>query len=213
MRSPRRRLARQVLKRWASAGWPARSPRGTNVVVLFVVIAAHRSRTAPPSYARLPKLHEPTRNQVSTPRILTPMRDFVKVRAKIVHPYEWLWEPFESETSFVLRAMFGAKAAYLDGRLVLCFMAKAEPWRGVLICTDKSHHESLRDEFPALAPHSVLPKWLYLPEAADGFERDAERIVGLTLRRDARIGVLAKSKKTKSRPGAKAKSSSPGRYL
>lgn len=161
--------------------------------------------------SRAPLRAELTRNKVSTPRILTPMRDFGKMRAKIVHPYEWLWEPLESETSFVLRPMFGAKAAYLDGRLVLCFMAKGEPWRGVLICTDRSHHESLREEFPALAPHSVLPKWLYLPEAADGFERDAERIVELTLRRDERIGVLAKPKRTKSRPSAKAKSWAPGR--
>lgn len=125
------------------------------------------------------------------------MRD-PKVRAKVVHPYAWLWEPLELEASFVLRAMFGAKAVYLDGRLVLCFMAKAEPWRGVLVCTDKSHHDSLTHEFPVLVSHSILPKWLYLPEAADSFERDSERIVQLVRKRDERIGVLSKPKKSKN---------------
>ena len=127
------------------------------------------------------------------------MRDLAKVRAKVVHPYAWLWEPLELEASFVLRAMFGAKAVYLDGKLALCFMAKAEPWRGVLICTDRTEHASLMSDFPALMPHAVLPKWLYLPESADSFERDAERVVQLVRRRDARIGVTGKQKKAKGR--------------
>jgi hypothetical protein len=127
------------------------------------------------------------------------MRDIEKVQAKVVHPHAWLWEPLELEGSFVLRAMFGAKAAYLDGKLMLCFMAKAEPWRGVLICTDRSHHGSLKSEFPVLTPHSVLPKWLYLPESADSFERDAERIVRLVRKRDLRVGVTGKPRKKKKR--------------
>jgi len=125
------------------------------------------------------------------------MRDLAKVRAKVVHPYAWLWESLELEASFVLRAMFGARAVYLDGKLLLCFMAKAEPWRGVLVCTDQREHASLIREFPALSPHAVLPKWLYLPESADSFERDAERLVQLVRRRDTRIGVTGKPKKAK----------------
>jgi hypothetical protein len=127
------------------------------------------------------------------------MRDFVKVRAKVVHPYAWLWEPLEPDTSFVLRQMFSAKAAYLGGKLVLCFTAKSEPWRGVLVCTDRPHHESLRAEFPVLSPHRILPKWLYLPESAESFENDAERIVRLVLKRDVRIGVLPKPRRAKGR--------------
>lgn len=127
------------------------------------------------------------------------MRDFSKVRATVVHPYAWLWEPLEMEASFVLRAMFGAKAVYLDGKLALCFMSKKEPWRGVLVCTDKAHHDSLVREFPVLAPHAILPKWLYLPEAAESFERTAEKLVQLVRKRDARIGVLGKPRKTSRR--------------
>ena len=123
-------------------------------------------------------------------------RDFDEpAHARPAHRYAWLWEPLESDAAFELRAMFGAKAAYLDGRLQLCFMAKTEPWCGVLVCTDRAHHESLRGEFPVLTPHKVLPKWLYLPEADEDFERVGQRLVMLALRRDPRIGVEGKPRK------------------
>jgi hypothetical protein len=111
-------------------------------------------------------------------------------RARPVHPHAWLWEPLEADPGFVLRPMFGTRAAYLDGRLVLCFAARPEPWRGVLVATDRSRHAALRADWPELAPHPVLPKWLYLPESADGFERVAEKLVQLVRRRDPRIGVV-----------------------
>ena len=109
--------------------------------------------------------------------------------ARPVHRYAWLWEPLQDEPSFVLRAMFGTKAVYLGGRLTLCFSAQAEPWRGVLVCTDRPHHAALMAEFPDLAPHPILPKWLYLPDAAATFERTAERLVARVRQRDPRIGV------------------------
>ena len=122
-------------------------------------------------------------------------------RARPVHRHAWLWEPLESEPTFVLRSMFGAKAAYLDGRLMLCFCASEEPWCGVLVCTDRTQHAALRAEFPELAPHPILPKWLYLPEAADTFERAATRLVRLARQRDPRLGVTPKPKKSRaSRP-------------
>ena len=116
-------------------------------------------------------------------------RDFSEPRARPSHRHAWLWEPLDSDASFELRAMFGAKAVYLDGRMQLCFFAKEEPWRGVLVCTDRAFHESLRGEFPVLSPHPVLSKWLYLPEASDDFERVGQRLVALAQRRDTRIGV------------------------
>ncbi len=113
------------------------------------------------------------------------------------HRYEWLWEPLAGDPGFVLRAMFGAKAAYLDGKLMLCFSAGAEPWRGVLVCTEQAHHESLRAQFPVLAPHAILPKWLYLPESADEFEATAAALVRCARTRDARLGVLPKPRRRK----------------
>jgi len=110
-------------------------------------------------------------------------------RIRSVHPHAWLWEPLEEDASFVLGAMFGTKVVYLDGKLMLCFAAKAEPWRGVLVCTDHSEHASLVAQFPALSPHPILGKWLYLPEAADPFESVAGDLVRLARERDPRIGV------------------------
>ena len=124
-------------------------------------------------------------------------------RVKAVHPYSWLWEPLAQDPSFVLRSMFGAKAAYLDGKIVLCFCAREEPWRGVLVATAKENHASLLAEFSALKPHPILPKWLYLPEQSDAFETVGEKLVALARRRDVRIGVTPKPKnrkRTQNRP-------------
>ena len=115
------------------------------------------------------------------------------------HRYEWLWEPLAGEATFVLRSMFGAKAAYLDGKLMLCFSAGDEPWRGVLVCTDRPHQPALQAEFPELSPHPILPKWLYLPESADRFEPVATALVGLARRRDVRLGVTPKPRKRRAK--------------
>lgn len=127
-------------------------------------------------------------------------------KARPVHPQQWLWEPLENDPSFVLRAMFGAKAVYLDGKLMLCFCASEEPWRGLLVCTDRSHQAALRADFPELTPHPILPKWLYLPESADAFERSAPRLVALARRRDPRIGVVPQPKKTGRAKAARRRS-------
>jgi hypothetical protein len=116
-------------------------------------------------------------------------------RAAAVHPLQFLWEPLADDPTFLLRPMFGGKAAYLDGRMVLYFCAKEEPWRGVLVGTDRSHHATLRAEFAALAPHPVLSKWLYLSEAHDDFEPVAAQLVRLARARDPRIGVAPRPKK------------------
>ena len=124
-----------------------------------------------------------------------------------MHPHAWLWEPLKDDPTFVLRAMFGAKAVYLGGKLVLCFCAREEPWRGLLVSTERSHHPALVSEFPELAPHPILPKWLYLPESDDAFERVATRLVALARSRDPRVGVIPGPKKTRK---PKRKTPPPG---
>lgn len=132
------------------------------------------------------------------------MRDFDKPPGKATHPYAWLWEPLEDDASFILKSMFGAKAVYLNGRCQLIFFAKQDPWRGVLVCTEREHQESLIQQFSSLSPHPVLPKWLYLAETADDFESTAQRLVTLVSRRDPRIGVEG-SNKNKKTVGRKSK--------
>ncbi|MDF9828419.1 hypothetical protein M2103_002529 [Ereboglobus sp. PH5-5] len=121
------------------------------------------------------------------------MRDIPFGKAIKIHPLAWLWEPLEGDPSFMLRPMFGGKAAYLDGKLMLFFPSGGDPaWRGMCVCTGYEHHGSLMADFPALAPHSVLPKWLFLPEEHERFESVAEKIVEIAGRRDSRLGVIGK---------------------
>ena len=129
------------------------------------------------------------------------MRDLPFRPAQAVHPHAWLWEPFEERMTFSLRSMFGFKAVYLDGKIMFVFCTKQEPWRGVLICTSKDSHASLMADFPALAAHPVLGKWLYLPEANSNFDGLAERIVRRALNHDPRIGVVPPLKKKRASRG------------
>jgi hypothetical protein len=94
--------------------------------------------------------------------------------------------------------MFGAKAVYLRGQIMLCFMAKDSPWRGVLICTDRERHEALRRDLPQAKPHPVLSKWLYLPDEGDNFDRQAEKLVKLVQRGDERIGVVPQPRRRRN---------------
>jgi hypothetical protein len=124
------------------------------------------------------------------------------VRAKRIapeHPLAWLAEPLESESSFVTKAWFGGRTLMLHGRHQLVLMCQGEPWQGVLVCTCREHHESLRREITSLVQHPVLGKWLYLPETADKFEREAQRLVRLVRAGDPRLGILPSVRKKKVR--------------
>lgn len=125
-------------------------------------------------------------------------------------PFEWVIEPLTSEPSFLVRPMFGSHACYLRGRLVIVLCGRhEEPWHGVLVPTAREHHASLQREFPALAPHDVLGKWLYLAARRDEFEDTAQALVEHVCRDDGRIGIEPRA--AKKRRARKPKSSSPRR--
>lgn len=105
------------------------------------------------------------------------------------HRFGWVAEPFLEEASFELRPMFGCLACYLHGRLVLVLADRRPPWCGLLVPTERAAQAPLRDEFPALAPHPVLPKWLFLPEGADELERIGAALVARALADDPLLGV------------------------
>jgi len=113
---------------------------------------------------------------------------------KAVHAYAEFWEPLEANPTFVIRPMFGTKAVYLYGKIVLCFSTRKDPWHGVLVATERVHHDSLLTEFPTLSAHPILPKWLYVPDSSNRFEETVERLVQLVRNRDPRIGVIPRSK-------------------
>lgn len=117
--------------------------------------------------------------------------------ARAVNRLLWLAEPLADKPTYVDRPMFGGRSIYFDGRMVLYFATKREPWRGMLVPCEREHHASILAQFPALKPHRILPKWLYLPESAATFERDAQAIVDCIRRLDPRFGIVPPVKKRK----------------
>ncbi len=117
------------------------------------------------------------------------------IKARKEHPLEWLTEGVQNEPTFVFKAWFGGRSIMLRGKHQLFLTTQGEPWQGVLVCTFHEHQASLLAEFPALKKHPVLGKWLYLPETAETFERDALRLVRLARAGDARIGVAPSVRK------------------
>lgn len=118
-------------------------------------------------------------------------------KARPEHPLVWLAEPLRNEPTLELRPWFGGRTITLEGKHHLFLTVQDEPWQGVLVCTSHEHHESLRAEIPSLVQHPVLGKWLYLPESAETFERDAQRLVQLARARDPRLGIEPSRRKKK----------------
>lgn len=107
----------------------------------------------------------------------------------------WIFEPFERDPTYVGKRMFGCDAAYLDGLLYLVTGDGNEPWNGLMICTSQPHHAALIEELPALRPHPVLGKWLYISQDDPEFEASVEAVAALVQARDPRIGVEPKPRK------------------
>ncbi|SAL64671.1 hypothetical protein [Caballeronia humi] len=107
----------------------------------------------------------------------------------------WIFEPFEHDATYIRKRMFGCDAAYVDGLLCLVAADRDKPWNGLLVCTSQERHAALIEEIPALRPHPVLGKWLYVPQDDPEFEAVAERTTALVLARDERIGVEPKPRR------------------
>jgi len=107
------------------------------------------------------------------------------------HPLRWVVEPLMGRPTYGERPVFGGCGCYLDGRLTLVLSCRGlEPWNGVLVPTERHHHESLLRELPNLEVHPILDKWLYLPEVLpEAFENTALRLIDLIAQADPRIGV------------------------
>jgi hypothetical protein len=121
---------------------------------------------------------------------------------------EWVFEPLVDEPSYFIKRMFGGLAIYLHGKMVLVIMEspgdrewknkkfKYDIWNGVLLPTSHEFHQALSAEFPALRPHGVLGKWMYIPESDPSFESTIEDAIAKILRDDRRFGVYPKIKKS-----------------
>jgi hypothetical protein len=106
---------------------------------------------------------------------------------------EWIFQAFEGHPSFLTNRMFGGLAVYLFGRMMMVLVEPTRTgrwkWHGVLICTEHAHHHGIIKEFPELAPHNVLKKWLYIDSRHEDFEPTMERVAGAIARDDQRFGI------------------------
>jgi hypothetical protein len=115
--------------------------------------------------------------------------------------HEWIFDAFAAHQSFFTKRMFGGLAAYLFDRQMLVLVEPTKTgrwkWHGVLVCTDHEHHASIRADFPALTPHAVLGKWLYVDSTHDDFEATMEGVAKRMARDDPRFGVFPASRQRK----------------
>jgi hypothetical protein len=106
---------------------------------------------------------------------------------------EWIVRAFDDHPSFFTKRMFGGLAVYLFGRQMMVLVEPTKTgrwkWHGVLICTEHAHQPSIVKEFPPLAPHDVLKKWLYLDSSHGNFEPTMERVANAIARDDPRFGI------------------------
>ena len=111
---------------------------------------------------------------------------------------EWILETFDGHPTFFTRRMFGGLAAYLFERQMLVLVEPTKTgrwqWHGVLICTDHAHQQSIRADFPALRPHGVLRKWLYVDSIHPTFESTMDAVAARMAANDARFGIEPRSK-------------------
>jgi hypothetical protein len=115
------------------------------------------------------------------------------------HSLLWVIEALEEEPSYLEKPMFGCLAIYIHGKLMLVLASGEEPWNGLMIPTDYQFHQDIMEDYPDVVQHSVLKKWLYLPEAIEDFESVAQDIVESIKMNDQRFGVEPKEKISKKK--------------
>lgn len=122
---------------------------------------------------------------------------------------EWVFQRFEEEPSFFTKRMFGGLAIYLFGRMMMVLVEPTRTgrwkWHGVLVCTEHAQHASIVNEFPGLAPHDILKKWLYIDTRHEEFEGTMEGVAKAIARDDHRFGVQPRPRKGRSKDGARSR--------
>jgi hypothetical protein len=110
--------------------------------------------------------------------------------------HEWILDAFCGHPTFFTKSMFGGLAAYVFERQMLLLVEPTKSgrwkWHGVLVCTDYAQHASIRTDFPALLPHSVLGKWLFIDSTHEDFESTMEAVAKRMASNDPRFGIEPK---------------------
>ena len=112
---------------------------------------------------------------------------------RIAFDNEWIFQAFEDHPSYFTKRMFGGLAAYVFGRMMMILVQPTKTgrwkWHGVLICTEHVQRLAIMEEFPALVPHEILKKWLYIDSRHEDFEPTMERVARVIARDDQRFGI------------------------
>jgi hypothetical protein len=118
---------------------------------------------------------------------------------RIAFDNEWIFQVLEDHPSYFTKRMFGGLAAYVFGRMMMVLVQPTKTgrwkWHGVLICTEHVQQHAIMEEFPALAPHDILKKWLYIDSRHEHFEPTMERVAKAIARDDRRFGIHPHPKK------------------
>ena len=121
---------------------------------------------------------------------------------KKIFDNEWIFQAFEDHASFFTKRIFGGLAAYLFGRMMMILVEPTKTgrwkWHGVLLCTEHAQQPAILAEFPQLAPHDILKKWLYIDSRHDDFEPVMERIAEVIARDDRRFGIVPHPRKKRT---------------
>ena|ERR1700749_4237977 len=95
----------------------------------------------------------------------------------------------------VVKPMFGMHYIYLGKRILMILRksVKEPEWNGVWVATSRAHHESLKNDVPALGAFFLdendrHSNWLLLKDDAEDFESDAIKVCELITHGDPRIG-------------------------
>lgn len=113
--------------------------------------------------------------------------------------HEWVLEEFDSHPTFRTKSMFGGLAVYLFDRQMMMLVEPTKSgrwnWHGALVCTDYENHASLQEQFPALSPHEVVTKWLFVDSTHEDFESTISGVAQCIAKNDLRFGVSSVPRK------------------
>ncbi len=156
----------------------------------FVAFALSRMSLRPLGFALRPTAHQI--NQTAA------MKHFEN---------EWILDEISQHATFFTKGMFGGLAVYLFERQMLVLVEPTKSgrwnWHGVLVCTSHAHHASIQAELPALSPHALLSKWLFLESSHEDFESTMESLVKRIDSNDQRFGIEPKpGKQSRTHPPA-----------
>jgi hypothetical protein len=125
------------------------------------------------------------------------------LKARGVIPFDFVLDEL-SDLHPLTKPMFGCAGVYVRGQIVLILRDRESSPRdnGIWIATSEEHHESLRQDFPAMRSIEIFGKgvtgWQVLGADQDDFEESVLRACAFVRGGDPRIGKTPKARGAKT---------------